>query len=165
MSSPIDLSTIVKLIQYCMEKVETVISNKEVCANLADDLAIIHEILTSLDSTENSKAEQYKLHRVMIKLYRITSRTNVLFDRCRSGKRRIMIRSFLFSTSIKEELQKLKAEIPVVIGMLCLVFHIKQTSAYSRGGTAIPKVNDKIFDEEDEEDMEEAEEYYADDED
>ncbi|CAF1335959.1 unnamed protein product [Didymodactylos carnosus] len=143
MSSPIDLSTIVKLIQYCMEKVETVISNKEVCANLADDLAIIHEILTSLDSTENSKAEQYKLHRVMIKLYRITSRTNVLFDRY----------------------APLVFPLPVFQYIDTILFHIKQTSAYSRGGTAIPKVNDKIFDEEDEEDMEEAEEYYADDED
>ena len=81
MCGPMEFSTIIQLIQYCRDKVETVLSNKEACAVLADDLEIIYEILITLHPVEQSKAEKYKLERVMTKLYRVTTRTKVLFDR------------------------------------------------------------------------------------
>ncbi|CAF1227383.1 unnamed protein product [Adineta steineri] len=162
MSLPLNPLTIIKLIQYGKERVETVTSNKEACALLVDDLDIIQGILNGLGPEEKTSADNYKLSRVMKKLHRITTRTNALFDKCASGKKWVKIRQFVCATSIKGELQKLHSEVPVTIGMLNLVFHIKR-SAYTRGGTAIPTVDESIFNEEDEQDTEETEEYYVND--
>jgi hypothetical protein len=60
MTIPIDLSTIVKTIRYWLKIVQTVVSNKQACANVANDLATIHEILTNLGVAEELKTEQYK---------------------------------------------------------------------------------------------------------
>jgi hypothetical protein len=81
MACPIDIPAIISVIQYCRDKVETVRSNKESCGVLADDLELIHEILMTLDPIEAAKAEKHKFRCVMKKLYRISTRTKVLFDR------------------------------------------------------------------------------------
>ncbi|UJR07497.1 hypothetical protein I4U23_011786 [Adineta vaga] len=160
MSSPVGIVTVIKLIKYGMDIVATVTSNKETCATLADDLSIIYEILTGLNERDKLAADKYKYSCVMNKLYRITTRSNILFDKCTSGKKMIRIRHYLSATPIKNELQKLQKEIPVVIGMLNLVFHVKQNASYTRGGTSIPAaVDESIFDEEEEQD----EEYYVND--
>ncbi|CAF1032388.1 unnamed protein product [Adineta steineri] len=160
---PIRLGSIVMLIKYGMERAEMVTSNKKACASLVDDLTTIHDILSSTNEEEKQKAENHRLQLVMNRLYRITTRANVLFDRCASGKTTIKIRNFLQATSIKGELHRLQSEIPKTLGMLCLVFHVKQMSAYSRGGVALPPVDETVFSEEEEQDLEPAEEYYVDD--
>ncbi|CAF3979707.1 unnamed protein product [Adineta steineri] len=162
---PIRLGSIVMLIKYGMERAEMVTSNKKACASLVDDLTIIHDILSSTNEEEKQKAENHRLQLVMNRLYRITTRANVLFDRCASGKTTIKIRNFLQATSIKGELHRLQSEIPKALGMLCLVFHVKQMSGYSRGGVALPLVDETVFNEEEEQDLEPAEEYYVDDDD
>jgi hypothetical protein len=81
MVTPLDIASIIKLIQYGLKRVETVTSNKQACAILADDLEIVHDILASVDQSTKLKAEQFKLQRVLSKLYRITTRTNLLFDK------------------------------------------------------------------------------------
>ncbi|UJR32564.1 hypothetical protein I4U23_020025 [Adineta vaga] len=165
MSTTIDYSTINKLIEHCCKKVEIVLSNKEVCAVLADDLESINEFLNNLDSTEKANADKYKLQRVMSRLYRITSRTKVLFDRCTHGKKFIKIRNFFSTIPIKQELLKLHEELPEIMSMLHTVFHKKKAKAFSRGPQPLPTIDESLFDKEDEEDNEAAEEYYLNDDD
>ncbi|CAF0923604.1 unnamed protein product [Didymodactylos carnosus] len=54
MSIPIDTSTIVELIKSCQGKAKTVKSNRKACADLADDLGMIHGILTSVEESAYS---------------------------------------------------------------------------------------------------------------
>jgi len=67
MRNPVDISTIITLIRYCQEKVETVRSNKEACNVLVDDLELIYEILTTLDLIQAIKVEKYKFRAVISK--------------------------------------------------------------------------------------------------
>jgi hypothetical protein len=81
MVTPLDIGSIIELIQYGVRTAETVTSNKEACAVLADDLEMIHDILSGVDESTKLKAEQFKLERVLSRLHRITTRTNFLFDK------------------------------------------------------------------------------------
>ena len=107
------------------------------------------------------------------------------FDRCGSDKITTRIRNALSSTTIKQELRNLQSQIPDMIVMLLLVFHIEPNvcdrfltniiffvlsneflfqSALTRSGIKIPKIDESMFDKVDEEDTETAEDYYEDDE-
>lgn len=127
MGSPVDISSIITSIQYCQDKIDTVQSNKETCNILVDDLELIYEILATVDPAQALKVEKYKFRAVMNRLHRITSHAVILFDRCRNGKLMIKIKNIPHTTSIKEELQKLTSEIPLVISMLNSVFNIQQS--------------------------------------
>ncbi len=97
---------------------------------------------------------------------------------------KVRLRNFLSSTTIKDELQKLQAEIPTVIGMLLLVFQVKQNvcnhiliniifyvlsneffiqAALTRSGIKVPPVDESMFDQIVEGDTTTAEDYLDDD--
>ncbi|CAF0995690.1 unnamed protein product [Didymodactylos carnosus] len=152
----------IKLIQYCVESAEQVKANKILCSDLATDLAVVHDILKSLNPVEKQQAEKHRLRAVLVKLCRITGQTKILFERSKSGKKRIKVKNFLQAVSIQDELRRLKAEMLVVITMFNLVFNIKQQSDRYRGyGINAQLIDETIFDQEDEKDNQSAEDYYV----
>ncbi|CAF1672328.1 unnamed protein product [Adineta ricciae] len=164
MANPIPFSTVIKLIKYGMETVEIVTSNKETCALVADDLELIYNILKEVDETNKSSADKHRYFLVMKKLHGIAVRSKILFEKCVKGKGMVRIRNFLSARPIKKELEKIQSEIPLAISMLSLVFHVKQNFGRTRGGLPIPKADESVFDNEDEQTTEgDYAEYYLDD--
>lgn len=125
MASPIDIATIINSISTCADEAEQAESNKAICKEIADELLVIHKILSNLDHEGKEKVEKHKLDFILKKIHKIVCRSRVLFDKCRSGKILVRIRNFLGAASIKEELEKLKNEALISIAVLCLVLKIK----------------------------------------
>jgi hypothetical protein len=147
--------------------VETVKSFRGICENLVLDLNVIYDILESIHLDAFKQAKEYQLDAVLKKLYSITSSTNVLFEMLQSGKTKVWIKKLFKSTSIREQLLGLKAEIPLVISMLNLVFNIQQVvcqktialeviltlffSSFQSQGCrgfelGLPKIDESVFD-------------------
>ncbi|CAF1324364.1 unnamed protein product [Adineta ricciae] len=147
MANPIPFSTVIKLIKY-----------------VADDLELIYNILKEVDETNKSSADKHRYFLVMKKLHGIAVRSKILFEKCVKGKGMVRIRNFLSARPIKKELEKIQSEIPLAISMLSLVFHVKQNFGRTRGGLPIPKADESVFDNEDEQTTEgDYAEYYLDD--
>ncbi|CAF3303285.1 unnamed protein product [Rotaria socialis] len=160
MAVELGLTTCITLLQYSIELAEQVKANKQLCAELAADLAIIESILSSLNQQEKERAKRHHLNLVLKKLRTLTNQTVVLFERSKSGRRRIKIKNYFQAMPIQNELRRLKGEVPSVIGMLCLVFHIKQQSERFRnlGLTEQQSLDESVFDTL--EDIDSNEEYY-----
>ncbi len=77
----IEVATAIQLITTCKEKVETVLSNKKACYDLANDLEVIYEILIHLKPDQMANSKKTITQRVFNQLRNITTRAAVLFDK------------------------------------------------------------------------------------
>jgi hypothetical protein len=75
----------------------------------------------------NSKDKQ-TVNDLSKSLYDVTSRANNVFDQCQSHKIVEKIKSFIFSSSIKDELSQLQTELQMIITMLNLVLQVAKSS-------------------------------------
>ncbi|CAF4081179.1 unnamed protein product, partial [Rotaria sordida] len=73
------LTTCVTLLRRCFELAEQVKANRQLCAELAVDLAIIESILSSLDPQDKQRAQKHHLTLVLNKLRKLTNQALVLF--------------------------------------------------------------------------------------
>ncbi|CAM2725285.1 unnamed protein product [Rotaria socialis] len=126
MAVELGLTTSIALLQHSIELAEQVKANRQLDVELATDVAIIESILSSLDQQEKERVKRYHLSIVLKKLPTLINQTVVLFERSKSGRKRIKIKNFFQAKPIQNELGRLKGEVPSVIGMVCLVFHVKQ---------------------------------------
>ncbi|CAF4761320.1 unnamed protein product [Rotaria magnacalcarata] len=79
MAVELGITTCITLLQYSIELAEQVKANKQLCAELAADLAIIESILSSLDQQEKERAKRHHLNLVLKKLRILTNQTSERF--------------------------------------------------------------------------------------
>jgi plasmid maintenance system antidote protein VapI len=126
MTGSIEISTVTKLIQICVNKGQTVSSNRETCIRLTDTFSLVLEMLQDIQSNYHLKTEQERtrVNRLLQRLQVATTAANGQFDRCQSRVFSKRIGNFLQSSSIKNKLGELQQELQTIISTLSLVLQI-----------------------------------------
>ncbi len=124
MAGPIKLSTVLKLIQTCVNKSQTATSNHKTCVRLTDSLSMAVKILQNILSNNHltidaKKTADHLLQRLSV----VASEANDQFDQCQSHKISEKISAFLHASSIQENLGQLESELQTIMAMLSLLLH------------------------------------------
>jgi hypothetical protein len=125
MAGPIQISTVVKIIQTCVNKGQTASSNLDTCIRLTNSLSMAVEILQHIQSNNHLTTEaREKVDRLLQRLSVVTSEVNDQFDQCQSDNISGKISTFLHASSIKDKLGKLQDELQNIMSMLTLLLHV-----------------------------------------
>ncbi|CAF3453147.1 unnamed protein product [Rotaria socialis] len=127
----VSIAICITLIEETVELLTAVRSNRQLCQSVAVQLEMLYNILKSVDSEEQQRANKHHLKLVLINLQNLASRSKIIFERSQSNRILIRVKNFAQAKSIQDELRDIKADLSIAVGLLCLVFSIsRETPLY-----------------------------------